>query len=139
MFKLVTVQRLFVRMRPPPAQKLQILKFSTPFRASQYLIFSPPQRTLKAHCRKSVEIFEKFLGREDFAKLSKMLITSLILKRFKKTKFESCFTSHPLQKVIVSQNQRKLCGFLNFYFFKIPGVSAKFASKTTFSTNSMKN
>ena len=39
-----------VRMKTnTPTQKVQILNFPTPFRASQYLIFSPSESTIKAH------------------------------------------------------------------------------------------
>ena len=33
----------------PPSLKVQILSYPTPFRASQYLIFSPTESTIKAH------------------------------------------------------------------------------------------
>ena len=57
----ITVVRVVTSIRlnsNPPVEKVQILSFPTPFRTSQYLIFSPTQRTLKAHRKMSKNLQE---------------------------------------------------------------------------------
>ena len=101
-----------------PTQKVQVLNFLTPFRPSQYIIFSHSWSTLKAHSKKFFEIFEKFLGSEDISNPPKNSNNPTHFEMLQNAQISTDFTFHPLETGIVVRKIEKKWNFLWFQFFQ---------------------
>ena len=119
------VPGLFAYSRPPPLQKVQILSFPTPFRTSQYLIFSPTQRTLKAHRKMSKNLQEISRWAGILLSIKYPPLNSIC---WKVTLFVVRYTFHALEKAHCYKMPLEYQHFLKFLLFM---VSLHFVKKSS--------
>ena len=121
----VEVTSIRLNSNLPPVQKVQILSFPTPFRTSQYLIFSPTQRTLKAHRKMSKNLQEISRWAGILLSIKYPPLNSIC---WKVTLFVVRYTFHALEKAHCYKMPLENQQFLKFLLFMI---SLHFVRKST--------